>query len=155
MSHFQNGSIYFRPINYIFENCVLMNLKSIFFASVLFLGMACQKVEAPYELSNEKWAHILADIHISESATQHLSLSLRDSMVVLYLDQILEIHEVPKAIFEKEYERIKKDPAKLKVVYQTVTKRLSELKLKKKKEKDKKQQEGKDAKNDKVGAKKK
>jgi len=111
-----------------------MKWKSLFFIGVIFLLFACQKKEEPYQLSNEKWTHLLTDIHLSESASQHLSLSLRDSMVKMYLGQILEIHEVPRPIFEKEYERIKRDPAKLKLVYVGVAKRLSELKLKKKRE---------------------
>jgi len=112
-----------------------MKWKSLFFIGVIFLLFACQKKEEPYQLSNEKWTHLLTDIHLSESASQHLSLSLRDSMVKMYLGQILEIHEVPRPIFEKEYERIKRDPAKLKLVYVGVAKRLSELKLKKRKRK--------------------
>lgn len=119
-----------------------MKWKSLFFVGVIFLVFACQKKEESYQLSNEKWTHLLTDIHISESASQHLSLSLRDSMVKIYLDQILEIHDVPKPIFEKEYKRIKMDPAKLRVVYAGVAKRLNELKLKKRKKNKNKGEEG-------------
>lgn len=87
-----------------------------------------------YNLTDEKLVDILSDLHISESATQHLSLSYRDSMSKVYLNQILEIHEVPKEIFEPEYIELKKDPQKLVVVYDRVIKRLNDLKLKKKKD---------------------
>lgn len=109
----------------------------------LMLLIACQKTEPPYQIPNEQWVKILTDMHLSESATQHLSLSLRDSVVEVYLEQILEIHEVPRIIFEPEYERIKKDPAKLQVVYAGVIKRLGELKLKEKAKNKKKTKKGK------------
>lgn len=103
----------------------------IFFAGVT----CCTKEETPYQLSDEQLAAIMADIHISESATQHLSLSFRDSMVLVYLDQVLEIHEVPKESFEADYDRLKRDPKKLQLVYAKVIERLNQLKIKKKESK--------------------
>ncbi|MEM6316703.1 MAG: DUF4296 domain-containing protein [Bacteroidota bacterium] len=100
----------------------------------LILG-ACEKVPKEYQLSETQMTNILADIHISESATQHLSLSLRDSMVELYLAQILEIHQVEMDIFKPEYERLKKDPERLQRIYAKIIVRLNDLKKKKAKEK--------------------
>ena len=96
----------------------------------------CKKEETSYEFSDEKLVAIISDLHISESATQHLSLAFRDSMVLVYLDQILEIHEVQKEIFEPEYQKLKRDPKKLQLIYKEVIKRLEKLKVKKKVEKE-------------------
>ncbi len=96
---------------------------------------SCTKEETVYQLSDEKLTNIITDIHISESATQHLSLSFRDSMVQVYLDQILEIHEVSKDTFEPEYQKLKRDPKKLQLIYGKVIERLNKLKIKKKENK--------------------
>jgi len=97
----------------------------LIFLFIFFLQLTnCTKEEAPYQLSNEKFVAIISDIHISESATQHLSLAFRDSMVLVYLDQILEIHEVPKEVFEPEYQKLKRDPKKLQLIYGKVIERL-------------------------------
>ncbi len=97
----------------------------------LLVTTSCAKEEVPYQLSDEQFINIVTDIHISESASQHLSLAIRDSMVVVYLDQILAIHEVPKEVFEPDYQKLKRDPEKLQFVYAQVIKRLNELKIKK------------------------
>ncbi len=99
---------------------------------ILLLNLlSCDKEVSPYQLSDEQLANIITDIHISESATQNLSLAFRDSMVLIYLDQILEIHEVPKEIFEPDYQKLKKDPGKLQLIYGKVIDRLNSLKLNK------------------------
>ena len=109
----------------------------IIFQGLLFLVLlvemsSCTKEETIYQLTDEKLINIIADIHISESATQHLSLSLRDSMVQVYLDQILEIHEVSRDVFEPEYQQLKRDPKKLQLIYGKVIERLNKLKIKRK-----------------------
>lgn len=105
---------------------------------LLLTATSCTKEEVPYQLSDEQLIHIITDIHISESASQHLSLAIRDSMVVIYLDQILAINEVPKEVFEPTYQKLKRDPKKLQFIYAKVIERLNVLKLKKEKKKDKK-----------------
>lgn len=100
---------------------------------ICFIGCK-EEQDYSYKLTNEKFVEILTDLHISESATQHLSLSYRDSMSIVYLNQILAIHEVPNEVFEAEYNKLKRDPEKLAIVYDLVIKRLNKLKLKKKSE---------------------
>lgn len=100
---------------------------------LLFLMLSltnCEDEVPSYDLADEKFVEILTDIHVSESAAQHLSLTMRDSMVKVYLDQILEIHEVKKDRFTKNYTQLKKDPAKLQVVYAKVLENMQELKEK-------------------------
>ena len=82
-----------------------------------------------YQLSDEEIITVLADLHISQAAVEHLSLSLRDSMTNLYLEQVLTINEIPKEIFETDYHQLKEDPEKLKIIYDKVINRLNELKL--------------------------
>ncbi len=100
---------------------------------ICFLGCT-EKEEFTYKLTDEQLIKILTDLHLSESATQHLSLSYRDSMSVVYLNQILEIHEVPAEVFELDYIILKRDAEKLVGIYDKVIKRLDDLKLKKSKE---------------------
>ena len=107
----------------------------LFFILVtLSFFFACKDKSPIYQLEDEQFIKILADMHISESASQHLSLSVRDSMAKVYLKQILSIHEVEISVFESEYKRLKNEPSKLKKIYEGVIKRINELKTGKKKE---------------------
>ena len=117
---------------------IRIGFPSVFFFLFLLMTTSCTKEETPYQLSDEQLVDIVTDIHISESATQHLSLAFRDSMVVVYLDQILEIHEVPKEVFEPDYQKLKRDPKKLQFIYAKVIEKLNILKRKKEKKKEKK-----------------
>jgi len=100
---------------------------------VLFFGGCTEDKVFDYQLSDEKLVEILSDIHISESATQHLSLSFRDSMSKVYLSQVLEIHGVSQEVFEPDYLALKRDPQKLAIVYDKIIKKLNEIKSKRKK----------------------
>ena len=73
--------------------------------------------------------NILADIHISEAAVSHLSLTLRDSISREYLVQILQIHQIKADEFDKEYRFLKNDSEKLQQLYPKVIDRINELKL--------------------------
>lgn len=114
-----------------------MKIEKLIFCLLLLIICAwgCTEKETfTYQLTNEKFVDILSDLHFSESATQHLSLSYRDSMSNVYLGQVLEIHEVPNEVFIPNYNELKRDPQKLALVYELVIKRLNELKLKTKKD---------------------
>ena len=108
-----------------------LNKPHLLLILTLILGIGCQEEEIPYQLSDEQFIRVITDLHISESATQHLALHQRDSMAVIYLQQILDIHSVKNELFEAEYERLKNDPKKLVKIYEKVIERLTELKLKK------------------------
>jgi len=114
----------------------MKNIKFTFcLLAFVFCWFGCgEKERFPYQLTNEKFVEIITDLHISESAAQHLTISYRDSISKIYLDQILEIHEVPTELFDIEYEALRRDPEKLAPIYDLVIKRLNELKSKKKKE---------------------
>ena len=99
--------------------------------SILLIGCSitgCRDEEPVYQLTDEQMSTILADIHISESAAQHLPVVERDSMVAIYLEQILEIHETDRTVFETDYEQLKMDSERLETVYDLVLKRIAELK---------------------------
>jgi len=123
-----------------------MKISKLIFYVLTFVicSLGCAEEEGfSYQLTDETLIDILVDLHISESATQHLSLNFRDSMSIIYLDQVLEIHEVPKEVFEPDYIKLKQDPQKLVGIYEKVIKRLDDLKSKKKKEEIGKGQESK------------
>ena len=106
----------------------------IILLSSFLLTQSCKKTEITYKVTDEQFINILSDIHISESAAQHLSLSNRDSIVEVYLRQILEIHNVEAEIFKQDFIQLKKDPKKLKQIYEKVIALLNELKKEKKNE---------------------
>lgn len=93
--------------------------------------LSCQKEVTPYNIPDEKMAFILADIHISEGAVQHLSLTIRDSMAKVYFEQIMTIHKISIEKFEQDYQKLILDAEKLEGIYEKIIDRLNELKIKK------------------------
>ncbi len=112
-----------------------MHFRLYYSLCCLLFFLTCQKTVSKYELPEEILTKVLADIHISEAAIQHLSLELKDSMAQVYYEQIIEIHGVDQALFEKDFQQLKQDPEKLAKVYDKVIKQLNEIKSKRNKKK--------------------
>ena len=97
---------------------------------LLLLGVVCMTACTEKEmvpLIEEKiMVRLLADLHISEAATQNADVTLRDSFRQLYYEQIFKIHEIDQALFEKELTQLKKNPKKLSAYYDQVLKVLQD-----------------------------
>ncbi len=89
---------------------------------------ACKKTEYTYALSDEQLSAIISDIHASEAMVKTYDVNSRDSISTVFYQQILEIHEVADSIFEKDFQRLKRNPKKLEELYQKIEKRLEEKK---------------------------
>jgi len=107
----------------------------------LLAATSCQEEEVAPLIEETKMVRLLADLHVSESATQHFGVTLRDSFRQVYYEQIFEIHEVDQALFEKELKILKKNPKRLSAYYDQVIKVLE--KDKENKEKKEKERPGK------------
>ena len=97
---------------------------------LLLLGVVCLtscKEKEVMPLIEEKiMVRLLADLHISEAATQNVDVTLRDSFRQLYYEQIFKIHEIDQTLFEKELTLLKKNPKKLSAYYEQVLKVLQD-----------------------------
>lgn len=84
-----------------------------FFGLLLF---SCDTDVEPL-IKEEKMAQILADIHLSEVAAQSLTMKQKDTMLVKYYNQVMEMHEVARADFDSTIVFLKQHPEKMEKIY--------------------------------------
>jgi hypothetical protein len=88
---------------------------------VLLLFSCKEKVEQP-TLADEKISRIMADLFTAEAATTGLSGYSKDSLLQIYFNQVLEMHQVTKEEYEKNLRLIVNDlPRMEKIVKQAET----------------------------------
>lgn len=86
-------------------------MKPFVFASLflaLFIFSCEEKVEQP-TLPDEKLSRIMADVFTAEAATNGLIGYPKDSLLRIYLDQVLLKHQVSKEEYEKNLRLIAND----------------------------------------------
>jgi hypothetical protein len=87
----------------------------IFFGSICFLS--CQEEEIKLQIPDEEMVKILTDLHISEAAILSLNQKIKDSISVIYYQQIFEIHGVTDSIFYHDLKVLRTDSKKLEETY--------------------------------------
>jgi len=97
--------------------------------------MSCKEKEPVPLIEEELMVRLLADLHISEAATQNVDVTLRDSFRQVYYEQIFKIHEIDQAIFEQEITLLKTNPKRLSIYYDQVIKILEKDKQQKERKK--------------------
>ncbi len=75
-------------------------------------------------LPKEVMIKVLADAHLAEAALQNYHGSKRDSLAILYYEQIFAIHGVRKEDFEYTYDQMRQQPEQLDEIYGEVMARL-------------------------------
>ena len=97
----------------------------------ILLLLACEKPEN-HIIEQEKMVNILVDVHLIEASLLGYSEEQKDTLTELYYNQIYEIHAVTENDFLEEMDYLKKNPEKLKELYEKVLeeidKREAELK---------------------------
>ncbi len=93
----------------------LIILILIFCGSISFLG--CQAEELKPQISDEEMVKILTDLHISEAAILSLNQKIKDSISVVYYQQVFEIHGVNDSVFYKDLEILRTDAKRLEGIY--------------------------------------
>lgn len=77
------------------------------------LFLACvQKAQSP-PLSDDKTARMMADFSIAEAATNGLNGFKKDSLMLVYFNQVLEMHGVSKDVYEQNLSLLAKDMPRL------------------------------------------
>jgi hypothetical protein len=83
---------------------------------ILTLGLffiACRKDKIPkYDLKipRNKMVAIMVDLHVAEIAIQEYPQEQQDSIKMIYVTQIFEIHKTDKKLFEENYASLLKKP---------------------------------------------
>ena len=87
--------------------------------SVFFFLTACR--DAPTEqptLSDDKLAHIMADLSIADAATNGLAGYKKDSLMHVYVQQVFELHRTTLEAYEKDLKLLSLDlPRMEKIVH--------------------------------------
>ncbi|MCC6460238.1 MAG: DUF4296 domain-containing protein [Saprospiraceae bacterium] len=103
-----------------------------------FFLAACQpKTEQPV-LSDEKIARVMADLYLADGAANGLPSYQRDSLAQKYYAQVMELHGLTKAAYEKELRLRASDLTRM----QGILKQVEELLKKKDPKQEKKEGEG-------------
>ncbi len=100
--------------------------QGIFFTLVCFI-FACGKPKTELSMPEEKFIKILADAHLIESAIQNNNAKFRDSMTVVYYNQLYEIHGTSEEEFRLNIKALESDPKMLSEIYAKVMDELSKM----------------------------
>lgn len=88
--------------------------------ALALLLSACQSEEEPLRLPEPVLVKVLADLHIAEAAMQNLRGNTKDSIAVLYYEQIYTIHDVDASDVKHDLESLRQQPQRLKELYTKV-----------------------------------
>lgn len=87
----------------------------------MLLGACAQEPEPNLGLPEDTLVRVLEDIHLAESATQDLPVSLRDSILEHYYGRILDEHGVDSTQWEAILAQLRRSPVTLERIYQRVS----------------------------------
>lgn len=107
----------------------MLRLLPISLAAFLLLGAlaGCSDAPKPLKVPEERLVGVLADLHIAEAALQALRGDTKDSMAAVYYDQIYTLHAVDSAAVHQSLEQLRKDPQRMKALYDRVMERVETL----------------------------
>ncbi len=83
--------------------------------------------ENPLSVPPQKMIEVLVDVHVAEAALQNLSSDTKDSLMVVYYDQIYDIHGITATQFEQDMTYIKRHPKTMEKIYEKVLEQLNKL----------------------------
>lgn len=108
-------------------------MKLNFFILLLFISsvfLSCKQDEIKLQISDEKMIKILTDLHIAEAAILSLNQKIKDSVSVIYYEQIFKIYGVTDSIFYNDLEILRNDAKRLEKIYQEVIVEVEQLEVK-------------------------
>lgn len=80
---------------------------------VICLFFSCKKDKTPeynLEIPRKKMVAIMVDLHVAEIAMQEYPQNQQDSIKMIYVTQIFEIHKTDKKLFDKSHAELLKNP---------------------------------------------
>jgi len=119
-------------------SCFLFNTRSNTSSNWTLLGVlffiilsSCSE-EKNIPLSDDKLAIVLRDVHIAETAVQHLRTADKDSLLNLYYQQVCTIHEIEREDLDSSIAILKRHPEWAHPQYEKVFEELEKLNLQRK-----------------------
>ena len=94
-------------------------MRLIFFLLTITL-VACVKKEPVFELDHDKMVRVLIDLHIAEAALAQVNLAERDSIGVLALKKVAEMHQMTPEDIESKIVYIQQNPLIMAEIYEHV-----------------------------------
>lgn len=91
---------------------------------LLLLGIAnsCMQKEKNLTISEDKLIQIFFDIHAAENIISRSSKETKDSLSIIYMKQIFDIHKIDKNEFEKNLNILRNNPEDFKKFYDKLSK---------------------------------
>ena len=90
-------------------------LKSILVSTIFFSVLSCQQDHS--ELTDQKLAEIIADMHLSEMVIDRQDLKFRDSLSIITIEKLEKIHNISKDQIKKEVELLMEDKSRQSTIY--------------------------------------
>lgn len=84
----------------------------------------------PLRMERAKLVALLADIHLAEAAMNNVYGKAKDSLAILYYDQVYAIHGVNPLLFEEQIAILKKQPELMASIYEEVLIKVQALEAK-------------------------
>jgi len=104
-----------------------INVQHWIFLSLLCCCLACGKPKAELTIPEDQFIKILADAHIIESTLQTNYKQLKDSMTVVYYQQLYDIHGITEEKFLENIKTLESDAKLLADIYAKVMDELSKM----------------------------
>lgn len=82
--------------------------------------VACVKKEPVFELDQDKMVRVLIDLHIAEAALAQVNLADRDSIGVLALKKVAEMHQMAPEDIQSQIVYIQQNPLIMAEIYEHV-----------------------------------
>ncbi len=93
----------------------------LFLFLIVFLS-SCGNKKVELTIPEDKLIKIFFDLHSAEYIINRASVNEKDSLVIIYRDQIFKLHNVDKREFEKNLKIIQANPQYFKDFYEKVNK---------------------------------
>jgi len=94
---------------------------------VLCFSFACGEEKNPYFSQPDKWVPILADMYAYQVALEASPKEMRDSLEMVYREQIFEIHDIDEFILNDFMIALGENPEKSATMYELVVTYLDEM----------------------------
>ena len=102
--------------------------KGLFLLLLSLVYLSCQEpIELPME--EDKLVMVLRDIHIAEAGIAQLTGTKKDTTAKVVYKQIYTMYGVEEATFDSTLAALKKDPERMKMIYEKVMEALEKLDL--------------------------
>lgn len=91
----------------------------LIFLTIMLLS--CHQNDSKLKSESGKWVPVLADMQIIQTMLENTSPQTRDSLSVIYVDQLLKIHNISKVDLEQLKEELVRDAGVTAEFYEKVT----------------------------------